>query len=61
MNISLNFNTLNYDTIKKIRKAITENLMDEEYIDNSDNLYYGVSEIITDELCKHLKIKNIEE
>tara|TARA_R100000008_G_scaffold80843_1_gene63575 strand:- start:60 stop:245 length:186 start_codon:yes stop_codon:yes gene_type:complete len=61
MNISLNFNTLNYDTIKKIRKAITENLMDEEYIDNSDNSYYGVSEIITIELCKHLKIKNIEE
>jgi predicted double-glycine peptidase len=57
MNISLNFNTLNYDTIKKIRKAITETLMDEEYIDNSDNSYYGVSEIITDELCKQLKIK----
>ena len=61
MNISLNFNTLNYDTIKKIRKAITENLMEEEYIDNSDNSYYGASKIITIELCKHLKIKNIEE
>ena len=61
MNISLNFNTLNYDTIKKIRKAITENLMEEEYIDNSDNSYYGALEIITIELCKNLKIKNIEE